>query len=52
MANTTFKGPVTSLNGFIGGANVNAADTQQGGTIPWTVSNFCYSYNRIRNKIR
>ena len=38
MANTTFKGPVTSLNGFIGGANVNAGDTQQGGTIPWTVS--------------
>ena len=31
MANTTFKGPVTSLNGFIGGPNKNAGDTQQGG---------------------
>ena len=39
MANTTFTGPVTSLNGFIGGANVNASDTQQGGTVAWTVSN-------------
>jgi|TARA_R110000782_G_C14794667_1_gene411242 hypothetical protein len=39
MANTTFTGPVTSLNGFIGGANVNAADTQQGGTVAWTVTN-------------
>ena len=39
MANTTFKGPVTSLNGFIGGANVNAGDTQQGGNVAWTVSN-------------
>ena len=39
MANTTFTGPVTSLNGFIGGANVNAGDTQQGGNIAWTVSN-------------
>jgi hypothetical protein len=36
---TTFTGPVTSLNGFIGGANVNAGDTQQGGNIAWTVSN-------------
>jgi len=39
MAKTTFTGPVTSLNGFIGGANVNASDTQQGGTVAWTVSN-------------
>ena len=39
MANTTFTGPVTSLNGFIGGSNVNATDTQQGGNIAWTVSN-------------
>ena len=43
MANTTFTGPVTALNGFIGGANTNAhtgsADTQQGGNIAWTVSN-------------
>ena len=31
MANTTFKGPVTSLNGFIDGPNKNAGDTQQGG---------------------
>ena len=39
MANTTFTGPVTSLNGFIGGANVNASDTQQGGNVAWTVTN-------------
>ena len=39
MANTTFTGPVTSLNGFIGGANVNASDTQQGGSVAWSVSN-------------
>jgi hypothetical protein len=43
MANTTFTGPVTALNGFIGGANTNAhtgsADTQQGGNVAWTVSN-------------
>jgi len=39
MANTTFQGPVTSLNGFIGGANVNASDTQQGGNVAWTVTN-------------
>jgi hypothetical protein len=38
MANTTFKGPVTSLNGFIGGPNVNAGDTQQGGKTPYTVT--------------
>jgi len=37
MANTTFTGPVTSLNGFIGGPNPNAGDTQQGGTNTWTV---------------
>jgi len=40
MATTTFKGPVTSLNGFIGGANPNAGtspnDTQQGGNTPFT----------------
>jgi hypothetical protein len=39
MANTTFKGPVTSLNGFIGGPNVNAGDTQQGGKTPYTTTN-------------
>ena len=39
MANTTFTGPVTALNGFIGGANENAGDTQQGGNVSWTVSN-------------
>jgi hypothetical protein len=44
MAQTTFKGPVTSLNGFIGGPNVNAGgtsatDTQQGGNTPFTVTN-------------
>ena len=43
MANTTFTGPVTALNGFIGGANTNAhtgsADTQQGGNVARTVSN-------------
>jgi hypothetical protein len=39
MANTTFTGPVTSLQGFIGGANVNASDTQQGGSVAWSVSN-------------
>ena len=38
MAQTTFKGPVTSLNGFIGGPNPNATDTQQGGTTPWSFS--------------
>ena len=38
MANTTFTGPVVALNGFIGGANENAGDTQQGGTVAWTVS--------------
>ena len=37
MANTTFTGPVTSINGFIGGPNPNAGatrenDTQQGGS--------------------
>ena len=39
MAQTTFSGPVTSLNGFIGGTNVNASGTQQGGTVAWSVSN-------------
>jgi len=38
MANTTFTGPVVALNGFIGGANENAGDTQQGGKVSWTVS--------------
>ena len=38
MANTTFSGPVTSLNGFIGGPNPNAGDTQQGGTNTWSVT--------------
>ena len=45
MANTTFKGPVTSLNGFIGGPNPNAnasgttSDTQQGGTTVFYATN-------------
>lgn len=39
MANTTFNGPVTSLNGFIGGANPNASGTQQGGSAKWEVTN-------------
>jgi len=39
MANTTFTGPVTSLRGFIGGPNVNAGDTQQGGTTAFSVTN-------------
>ena len=41
MAQTTFTGPVVSLNGFIGGANTNtsASDTQQGGNVAWTTSN-------------
>ena len=39
MANTTFTGPVVALNGFIGGANETAGDTQQGGKVSWTVSN-------------
>jgi hypothetical protein len=44
MANTTFTGPVVSLNGIIGGPNVNAGgsganDTEQGGTVPFTVTN-------------
>jgi len=43
MAYTTFNGPVTSLNGFIGGPNVNShsgtADTQQGGTTPFSATN-------------
>jgi hypothetical protein len=43
MANTTFTGPVVALNGFIGGPNSNAHtgadDTQQGGSVAYTVSN-------------
>jgi hypothetical protein len=43
MAQTTFTGPVVSLNGFIGGPNVNAQgtaanDTQQGGNLPFLAS--------------
>ena len=38
MANTTFTGPVVALNGFIGGPNVNASDTDQGGTAPFLAS--------------
>ena len=38
MANTTFQGPVVSLNGFIGGPNVNANDTEQGGKAPFLAS--------------
>jgi hypothetical protein len=39
MANTTFSGPVIALNGFIGGPNVNAQDTAQGGTTPYAFTN-------------
>ena len=45
MANTTFNGPVTSLNGFIGGPNPNAgvtgtpSDTEQGGSVVYSVVN-------------
>lgn len=39
MANTTFTGPVVALNGFIGGPNVNAGDTQQGGTTAYAYTN-------------
>jgi hypothetical protein len=39
MGKSTWSGPVISLNGFIGGADVNASDTQQGGTTAWTVTN-------------
>jgi hypothetical protein len=44
MANTTFNGPVVSLNGFIGGPNPNAGgtgsnDTEQGGKVPYTATN-------------
>jgi len=35
MGKSTWSGPVISLNGFIGGPDVNASDTQQGGTNPW-----------------
>ena len=37
MSNTTFTGPVTSLNGFIGGPNKNAGDTQQGGKNTYSI---------------
>ena len=45
MANTTFTGPVTSLNGFIGGPNPNAgvtgtpSDTEQGGSVVYSAVN-------------
>ena len=44
MANTTFNGPVVSLNGFIGGPNPNAGgtgpnDTEQGGNVAYTATN-------------
>ena len=44
MAQTTFNGPVVSLNGFIGGPNPNAGgtgpnDTEQGGKVPYTATN-------------
>jgi len=44
MAQTTFNGPVVSLNGFIGGPNINAGgtgsnDTEQGGKVPFSVTN-------------
>jgi len=43
MANTTFTGPVVSIGGFIGGPNVNSAnsrsdDTEQGGAVAWSFS--------------
>jgi len=38
MANSTFSGPVVALNGFIGGPNVNANDTEQGGKVAYTFS--------------
>ena len=43
MANTTFTGPVVSLNGIIGGPNPNAGsganDTEQGGNVVYSFSN-------------
>lgn len=43
MANTTFQGPVVSLNGIIGGPNPNAGsganDTEQGGNVAYTATN-------------
>jgi len=39
MANTTFTGPVVSLNGFIGGPNPNKGDTEQGGATPYAYTN-------------
>ena len=44
MANTTFNGPVVSLNGIIGGPNPNAGgsgsnDTEQGGKVPFSATN-------------
>jgi hypothetical protein len=43
MANTTFQGPVVSLNGIIGGPNPNAGsganDTEQGGKVVYSFSN-------------
>jgi hypothetical protein len=44
MANTTFTGPVVSLNGIIGGPNPNAGgtgsnDTEQGGNVAYTATN-------------
>ena len=43
MANTTFQGPVVSLNGIIGGPNPNAGsganDTEQGGNVVYSYSN-------------
>lgn len=43
MANTTFQGPVVSLNGIIGGPNPNAGsganDTEQGGNVVYSFSN-------------
>jgi len=43
MANTTFQGPVVSLNGIIGGPNPNAGsganDTEQGGNVVYSFLN-------------
>jgi hypothetical protein len=43
MANTTFQGPVVSLNGIIGGPNKNAGiganDTEQGGNVAYSATN-------------
>jgi hypothetical protein len=51
MGKSTWSGPVISLNGFIGGADVNATDTQQGGTTPWTVTSATTLTNGTSNLV-